>query len=100
MCLLGQGTARHIKFQGEVAAHSARSFDLELAPGPYRFRTVEAGDEADRDIGADGAIPTLVGRGGDILLEETSGRTSSRYATRATGRSASSSRTVIGPATR
>ncbi len=52
MCLLGQGTARHIKFQGEVAARSAKSFDLALAPGPYRFRTVEAGDEADRDIGA------------------------------------------------
>ena len=43
MCLLGQGAARHIKFQGEVAAQSARTFDLSLAPGPYRFRTVEAG---------------------------------------------------------
>ena len=51
-----------------------RAFDLSLAPGPYRFRTVEAGDEADRDIGADGIIPTLVARGGDILLEEASGR--------------------------
>ena len=74
MCLLGQGSARHIKFQGEVAARSAKSFDLALAPGPYRFRTVEAGAEADRDIGADGVIPTLVARGGDILLEEASGR--------------------------
>ncbi len=74
MCLLGQGSARHIKFQGQVAAHSAKSFDLALAPGPYRFRTVEAGGEADRDIGADGIIPTLVARGGDILLEEASAR--------------------------
>jgi class 3 adenylate cyclase len=74
MCLLGQGSARHIKFQGEVAARSAKTFDLALAPGPYRFRTVEAGDEADRDIGADGVIPTLVARGGDILLEEASSR--------------------------
>ena len=74
MCMLGQGSARHIKFQGEVAAQSAKSFDLSLAPGPYRFRTVEAGGEADRDIGADGVIPTLVARGGDILLEEASGR--------------------------
>jgi class 3 adenylate cyclase len=74
LCLLGQGSARHIKFQGEVAAHSAKSFDLELAPGPYRFRTVEAGAEADRDIGADGLIPTLVARGGEILLEEASER--------------------------
>src|SRR5271156_3395969 len=72
MCLLGQGSARHIKFQGEVAAHSAKSFDLALAPGPYRFRTVEADGEADRDIGADGIIPTLVARGSDIVLEEAS----------------------------
>ncbi len=74
MCMLGPGSARHIKFQGEVAAQSAKTFDLSLAPGPYRFRTVEAGAEADRDIGADGIIPTLVARGGDILLEEASGR--------------------------
>ena len=74
MCLLGQGSARHIKFQGEVAARSAKSFELALAPGPYRFRTVEAGDEADRDIGADGIIPTLVARGSDIVLEEASAR--------------------------
>jgi class 3 adenylate cyclase len=69
MCMLGQGSARHIKFQGEVAAQSAKAFDLSLAPGPYRFRTVEAGGEADRDIGADGVIPKLVARSGDILLE-------------------------------
>jgi class 3 adenylate cyclase len=72
MCLLGQGSARHIKFQGEVAAQSTKTFELSLAPGPYRFRTVEAGAEADRDIGVDGLIPTLVARGNDILLEEAS----------------------------
>ena len=74
MCMLGQGSARHIKFQGEVAARSAQTFDLALAPGPYRVRTVEAGAEVDRDIGGDGIIPTLVARGGDIVLEEASGR--------------------------
>jgi hypothetical protein len=42
MCMLGPGSARHIKFQGEVAAQSAKAFDLSLAPGSYRFRTVEA----------------------------------------------------------
>ena len=68
MCMLGQGSARHIKFQGEVAARSAQTFDLALAPGPYRFRTVEAGAEVDRDIGGDGIIPTLVARGSDIVL--------------------------------
>ncbi len=74
MCMLGQGSARHIKLQGEVAAQSAKVFELSLPPGPYRFRTVEAGAEADRDIGADGVIPTVVARGRDILLEEASGR--------------------------
>ena len=74
MCMLGQGSQRHIKFQGEVAAQSVKAFELSLAPGPYRFRTVEAGAEADRDIGADGVIPTVVARGPDILLEEAGGR--------------------------
>jgi class 3 adenylate cyclase len=74
LCMLGQGTARHVKFQAEVAAHSTKSFDLSLASGPYRFRTVEAGAEADRDIGADGVIPTLVARDRDILLENSRGR--------------------------
>ena len=74
MCRLGQGSVRHIKFQGEVGAQSAKAFELSLRPGPYRFRTVEAGAEADRDIGADGVIPTVVARGPDILLEEASGK--------------------------
>ena len=99
MCVLGQGAARHIKFQGEVAAGSARSFELVLAPGPYRFRTVEAGAEADGEIGADGLIPTLVARGHDILLESAAIGMNSRFATRATGRSYSSSRIEIGPRT-
>ena len=72
--MLGQGSVRHIKFQREVAAGSAETFDLSLAPGPYRFRTVEAGGEADHDIGADEIIPTVVARGPDILLQEASAR--------------------------
>jgi class 3 adenylate cyclase len=72
MCMLGPGSARHIKFQGEVAERSAKAFDLSLAPGSYRFRTVEAGAEADRDIGADGVIPKLVARDREILLEGSS----------------------------
>ena len=74
LCLLGAGTARHVKFQAEVTARSAKSFKLSLAPGPYRFRTVEAGAEADGDIGVDGVIPTLIARGSDILLEGANGR--------------------------
>jgi class 3 adenylate cyclase len=74
LCMLGPGVARHIKFQAEVAAGSAKSFALSLAPGPYRFRTVEAGAEVDGEIGAEGVIPTLVARGRDIRLEGVSGR--------------------------
>ena len=73
LCLLGPGTARHIRFQAEVAARSAKTFDLSLAPGPYRFRTVEAGAEVDGDVGAAGVIPTLTARGSDILLGGASG---------------------------
>ena len=71
LCMLGQGTTPHVKFQAEVASDSAARFDLALPPGPYRFRTVEAdGGERDAEIGADGAIPEIVARGGEILLRE------------------------------
>jgi class 3 adenylate cyclase len=69
MCLLGPGLARHIKFQADVPTGSAKSFELSLAPGPYRFRTVEAGAEVDGEIGVDGLIPTVIARGRDIQLE-------------------------------
>ena len=72
LCMLGPGVARHIKFQAEVAAGSAKSFELSLAPGPYRFRTVEAGAEVDGEIRADGMLPTLVASGGDIRCEDGS----------------------------
>ena len=68
LCLLGQGTTPHVKFQGEVAAHSKKRFALALAPGAYRFRTVEAGAEADGDVAADGLIPEVAACGAEILL--------------------------------
>jgi class 3 adenylate cyclase len=74
LCMLGPGVARHIKFQAEVAARSTKSFELSLAPGPHRFRTVEAGPEVDEEIGADGVIPTIVARGKDIQLGWRSAR--------------------------
>ena len=67
LCMLGQGTTPHVKFQAEVTADATARFDLALAPGPYRFRTVEAGGgEADVEIGPDGAVPEIVARGGEI----------------------------------
>jgi len=68
LCLLGQGTTPHVKFQAEVAARSNRSFASTLSPGPYRFRTVEAGGEADAEIAADGIIPQVTATGAGIVL--------------------------------
>jgi class 3 adenylate cyclase/carbon monoxide dehydrogenase subunit G len=68
LCLLGQGTTPHVKFQAEVAPRSSKSFALTLQPGPYRFRTVEAAGEADADIGDDGSLPEITASGSDILL--------------------------------
>lgn len=68
-CMLGQGTTPHVKFQAEVPARSNARFDLALAPGPYRFRTVEAGSEQDTEVGAGGVIPAIVARGDTIVLD-------------------------------
>ena len=69
LCMLGQGKTPHVKLQAEVAAHSSQSFALTLKPGPYRFRTVEAGGQADADIGEDGIIPEVTAdRDGEIRL--------------------------------
>lgn len=67
LCLLGQGTTPHVKFQAEVAAHTRKDFAITLRPGPYRFRTIEAGGGADADITADGMIPEVTASGGDIV---------------------------------
>jgi len=73
LCMLGQGATPHVKLQAEVAARASKNFALTLAPGAYRFRTVEAGGEADADIGADGAIPQVTARGADIILAASDG---------------------------
>jgi class 3 adenylate cyclase len=68
LCLLGQGTTPHVKFQAEVLPHSSRTFVMTLPPGPHRFRTIEAGSEADAAIAGDGLIPEITASGPDILL--------------------------------
>lgn len=68
-CMLGQGSTPHVKLQADVAPDASARFDMALAPGPYRIRTVEAdGGETMVDIGADGAIPEIVARDGEIAL--------------------------------
>jgi class 3 adenylate cyclase len=72
LCLLGQGSTPHVRFQAEVTAHATKSFALTLPPGPYRFRTVEAGPEVDAIVGEDGAIPEIVAWNDDMLLRSPS----------------------------
>jgi class 3 adenylate cyclase len=68
LCLLGQGSTPHVRFQAEVTAHATKTFAVTLPPGPYRFRTIEAGAEVDAHVGDDGAIPEVVAWNRDILL--------------------------------
>ena len=68
LCLLGQSTTPHVKFQAEVGAQVSAHYALTLPPGPYRFRTIEAGGEADAAIADDTIIPELTASGTDILL--------------------------------
>lgn len=68
-CLLGPGSAPHVKFQAQVAARSSKTYDVTLEPGPYRFRTVEAGGEAHADISPDAPMPTVIAHGKEIHLE-------------------------------
>ena len=74
LCLLGQGSTPHVRFQAEVTAHATKSFAVTLPPGPYRFRTIEAGAEVDAHIADDRAIPEVVAWNGDILLRSPSHR--------------------------
>ena len=68
LCLLGQATTPHVKFQAEVGPQGRQSFPLALRPGSYRFRTIEAGAEADATIAGDGLIPEIRAYGGAIEL--------------------------------
>jgi class 3 adenylate cyclase len=68
LCLLGQGSTPHVKFQAEVPAGARMSFAVTLPAGAYRFRTVEAGAEADATIGGDAIIPEVAARGAEISL--------------------------------
>jgi len=100
-CMLGQGTTPHVKFQADIASDTSARFQMPLAPGPYRFRTVEAdGGETEVEIGADGAIPEIVARGGAIALRGPGRRGVVSIAMTTTGPCALSSRTGAGQRTR
>jgi class 3 adenylate cyclase len=68
LCLLGQSSTPHVKFQAEVAGHSSVRFPLNLQAGSYRFRTVEAGASADVEIRSDDLIPAMTIRDAEIVV--------------------------------
>ena len=57
-CLFGPMSTPHIAVHITVPAHSRRSVEARLAPGPYRLRTLEAGPEIDIDY-AGGGFPAV-----------------------------------------
>ncbi len=86
-----------MKFQAEVAARSSKTYDVTLEPGPYRFRTVEAGGEADADLSPDDAMPAIIARGNEIRLEAPGSPNATRHPQRnRPSRSTSSSKTATG----
>jgi class 3 adenylate cyclase len=70
LCLLGQGSTPHVRFQAEVGPRARKSFTVTLVPGPYRFRTVEAGGEADAAIADDDVIPEVAANSAQIVLRK------------------------------
>jgi hypothetical protein len=99
-CLLGQGSARHIKFQGEVAARSAKSFDLSLAPVHTVFAPSRPVTKLIATSATTGSSRPLWRAAAIFCSMNRAGRMNSQSATRATGRSCSWSRTATGPRTR
>ena len=74
LCMLGPGSARHIKFQGEVAARRPRPLIWRWRPGHTAFAPSRPATKLIATSAPTASIPTLVARGSDILLEEASGK--------------------------
>ncbi|MEZ5866644.1 MAG: adenylate/guanylate cyclase domain-containing protein [Geminicoccaceae bacterium] len=64
-CMMSPAATPHVLVQHEVAAGAALTLPVEIAPGAYRLRTVEAGGETDIDH-AGGGFPEVVARGGAV----------------------------------
>ncbi len=64
-CMLGAASTPHVKVQREVEPGGVISERLELRPGSYRLRTVEAGGQC--EVGHDGtAFPEVIARGDTV----------------------------------
>jgi len=62
-CLFGPLSMPHVKLQVAVAPGETRLLPARLAPGPYRYRTLAPGPDADLEIGAAGPPALLMGQG-------------------------------------
>jgi class 3 adenylate cyclase len=58
-CLSGPGTTPHVVVQQILAAGESREIAAQLAPGPYRLRTLEPGGECDFEYPGE-AFPELI----------------------------------------
>ena len=96
LCLLGQGTTPHVRFQAEVAPHARKSFAVTLAPGPYRFRTIEAGGEADARIATTTSSRRWKRTAPRSCCARRATKANSSSTTTPTGRCSSSSRIATG----
>ena len=65
-CLFGPLSMPHVKMQVTLAAGERRVLPGRLAPGPYRFRTLEPGLQ--QDVEVDGAVPAFALRDDAIAL--------------------------------
>jgi len=64
-CLFGPMSTPHIKAQIQVDAGATRRVAANLAPGPYRLRTLEAGPECDIEF-AGGGFPDVIVADGSV----------------------------------
>jgi len=84
-CLFGPMSTPHIRVHVTLEAGESRHLATELAPGPYRLRTLEPGPECDLDWTAAAGFPEFVATddallagepapGGAVRLRNDSGR--------------------------
>lgn len=59
-CLLGPMSTPHVKLHVTVPAGERRLVEAELAPGPYRLRSLEAGPELDIELAPGAGFPAVV----------------------------------------
>jgi class 3 adenylate cyclase len=73
-CMMGAPSVPHIKVQRNVGPGERLVIDPPLAPGSYRLRTTQAGDQTDVDWDGEAGFPSLLAEGGRIIAGPPSDR--------------------------